>query len=221
MFSLKTVKKNLSFKYKRYKHEKNSKALELHKKSKEVIASGDLVAAVKLGPDEDFNEWLAVNTVDFFNHVNLIHSAITDFCTIESCPTMSVGEVEYQWTEDGDSKPIALTASAYIDKVMHWIQNKLDDVTIFPKDISQKFPDNFQDVAKKKILTRLLRIYAHIYFAHYDRVEKLELDKHMNTCFLHFCLFCEEFNLVAKKEIQPLTDTINSLTKNLANYKKK
>lgn len=33
--------------------------------------SGDIRSAVALPPNEDFNEWLATNTVDFFNEVRV------------------------------------------------------------------------------------------------------------------------------------------------------
>ena len=35
--------------------------------------------------------WVAVNTVDFFNQINMLYGTITEFCTEESCPVMSAG----------------------------------------------------------------------------------------------------------------------------------
>ncbi len=46
---------------------KGTKRYELHKKAKETLGSGDISMAVKLPEGEDLNEWLATNTVDFFN----------------------------------------------------------------------------------------------------------------------------------------------------------
>ena len=40
---------------------------------------------------EDLNEWVAVNTVDFFNQINMLYGTITEFCTEQSCPVMSAG----------------------------------------------------------------------------------------------------------------------------------
>ena len=40
---------------------------------------------------EDLNEWIAVNTVDFFNQINMLYGTITEFCTEQSCPVMSAG----------------------------------------------------------------------------------------------------------------------------------
>lgn len=56
-----------------------------------IKGSGDLHEAVKLPPGEDLNEWIAVNTVDFFNQINMLYGTLTEFCTAESCPVMSAG----------------------------------------------------------------------------------------------------------------------------------
>jgi len=45
----------------------------LIKKAKATLGSGDLRLAVQLPAREDLNEWLAVNTVDFFNQINLLY----------------------------------------------------------------------------------------------------------------------------------------------------
>ena len=56
---------------------------------------------------EDLNEWVAVNTVDFFNQINMLYGTITEFCTEQSCPVMSAGP-KY---EVGDSAHNYLTVS--------------------------------------------------------------------------------------------------------------
>ena len=53
--------------------------------------SGNLRLAVMLPEGEDLNEWVAVNTVDFFNQINMLYGTITEFCTEQSCPVMSAG----------------------------------------------------------------------------------------------------------------------------------
>ena len=35
--------------------------------------------------------WVAVNTVDFFNQINMLYGTITEFCTEQSCTVMSAG----------------------------------------------------------------------------------------------------------------------------------
>jgi hypothetical protein len=70
---------------------------------------------VKLPEGEDENEWLAVNStpnntkpspartiltcvpvVDFYNQINLLYGAITEFCSPQSCPEMKATD-EYVW----------------------------------------------------------------------------------------------------------------------------
>ena len=58
-----------------------------------TLGSGNLKLAVQLPEGEDMNEWVAVNTVDFFNQINMLYGTITEQCTTESCPVMSAGRV--------------------------------------------------------------------------------------------------------------------------------
>ncbi len=74
----------------------------------------DLQRVVQLPPGEDPNEWLAMHgalasglldffspsptatsqtnpVVDFYNRINLIYGTVSDFCSADSCKTMSGG----------------------------------------------------------------------------------------------------------------------------------
>ena len=43
-------------------------------------------------PDgEDLNEWVASNTVDFFNQISMMYGTLVNHCTEEMCPIMSAG----------------------------------------------------------------------------------------------------------------------------------
>ena len=75
--------------------------------------------------------------VDFFNQINMLYGTITEFCTEDSCPLMSAGpKYEYHWA-DGTTvkKPIKCSAPKYIDYLMTWVQDQLDEETIFPSKI--------------------------------------------------------------------------------------
>ena len=100
---------------------------------------------------EDLNEWVAVNTVDFFNQINMLYGTITDFCTEDQCPIMSAGpKYEYHWA-DGQTvkKPIKCSAPKYIDFLMTWVQDQLDDESLFPSKIGVPFPKNFMLIGTK------------------------------------------------------------------------
>jgi len=63
----------------------------------------------------------------------------------------------------------------------------------------------------KTIIIRLFRVYAHIYYGHFAQVEKLGEAAHVNTAFKHFILFVFEFELVSKKELEPMKNVIVDL----------
>ncbi|MQL98972.1 hypothetical protein Taro_031684 [Colocasia esculenta] len=65
------------------------KGAQLKRHIDATLGSGNLKEAVRLPPGENFNEWLAVNTIDFFNQVNLLYGTLIEFCTPSSCPTMA------------------------------------------------------------------------------------------------------------------------------------
>ena len=56
-----------------------------------TLGSGNLAEAVKLPPGENKKEWLAVNTVDFFNAISVLYGALEEFCTGGTCPVMRAG----------------------------------------------------------------------------------------------------------------------------------
>ncbi|XP_030636272.1 MOB kinase activator 1Ba isoform X1 [Chanos chanos] len=232
---------------KTFKPKKNipegSHQYELLKHAEATLGSGNLRMAVMLPDGEDLNEWVAVNTVDFFNQINMLYGTITDFCTEDSCPLMSAGpKYEYHWADGTNiKKPIKCSAPKYIDYLMTWVQDQLDDETLFPSKIGKMvwhgychdgclsltpvfslclcfslctgvpFPKNFMSVAKT-ILKRLFRVYAHIYHQHFDSVIQLQEEAHLNTSFKHFIFFVQEFNLIDRKELAPLQELIEKLT---------
>eukprot|EP00055_Hartaetosiga_balthica_P000549 m.136877 g.136877 ORF g.136877 m.136877 type:complete len:251 (+) comp11029_c0_seq1:54-806(+) len=178
----------------------------------ETLGAGNLALAVKLPEGEDLNEWLAVNTVDFFNQINMLYGTVSEFCTVDSCPTMSAGpKYEYLWA-DGTviKKPIKCAAPEYTDYLMTWVQSQLDDESLFPSKVGVPFPKTFLSAAKK-ILKRLYRVYAHMYHSHFHQVVSLGEEPHLNTSFKHFIYFVQEFNLIDKKELEPMKELIDRL----------
>ncbi len=85
-------------------------------------------------------------------------------------------------------KPIKCSAPKYIDYLMTWVQDQLDDENLFPSKIGKAerffqknvvsvfllyfplagvpFPKDFMRIAKT-ILKRLFRVYAHTYHQHF------------------------------------------------------
>lgn len=65
------------------------------------------------------------------------------------------------------------------------------------------FPKQFQQVCTK-ILTRLFRVFVHVYIHHFDSIINMGAEAHVNTCYKHFYYFIKEFSLVDHRELEPL-----------------
>src|SRR5690606_18401933 len=79
--------------------------------------------------------------------------------------------------------PTVVPARRYIELLMHWIHEQLNNPEIFPikpgnslafafSNLIQSgdpFPDNFQSVAKN-IFKRVFRVYGHVYHCHLKEV---------------------------------------------------
>ncbi|KAI8995890.1 Mob1/phocein [Gaertneriomyces semiglobifer] len=187
-----------------------SKRDQLQRYIVKTLGGGSLREAVQIPPDTTKEEWLAVNTVDFYNQINLLYGCVSEWCTRETCPTMNAGaRYEYLWA-DGKAfpKPVKCSAPEYIEHLLEWVDAQLDDESVFPQ--TDAFPPHFMD-AVRQIFKRLFRFYAHIYHNHLQQLQSVHEDRHLNTCFKHFLLFVTEFDLIDAKELQPLTSIVSQI----------
>lgn len=53
-----------------------------------LVPEYKLKELVKLHDGIDQNEWLALNTIAFFENINLLYGTISEFCTTNGCPEM-------------------------------------------------------------------------------------------------------------------------------------
>ena len=176
-----------------------------------TLGSGNLREAVRLPPGEDLNEWLALNTWDFFNAAAMLHGSIAEFCTPERCPKMSAGpKYEYRWADSKATRPIQCSAPEYVDRLFTWIEGQVFNEALFPKTPGNPFPPNFRDVVRN-ICKRLFRVFAHMYHSHFHTMCSLGEEAHLNTCFKHFIFFVQTFDLIDKRELAPLQELISSI----------
>ncbi|CEJ05394.1 Putative Maintenance-ploidy protein MOB1 (MPS1 binder 1) [Rhizopus microsporus] len=173
-----------------------------------MLVKGDFKTIIELPKYVDINEWLAFNTFEFFNHLNLFYGSITDFCTPQSCPTMSAGPgTEYTWTDNMTNKKIKLSAPQYIDYMTSHIESMIEDERFFPTKSGREFPADFVQIVKN-IFKQLFKLFAHIYHHHFDKIISLHEEPHFNSLFAHFISFARQFDLLEKKDIQPLNELI-------------
>ncbi|XP_064186132.1 MOB kinase activator 3A isoform X4 [Anguilla rostrata] len=190
----------------RWKFNRGMQRFELYRVLQASLNAGlDLKQAVQLPHGEGLHDWVTVHVVDFFNRINQIYGTISDSCTEQSCPVMSGGpKYEYHWQDDGKYKrPTALPAPKYMSLLMDWIEVQMNNKDIFPANVGTPFPKTFMQVAKK-ILSRLFRVFAHVYFHHFDRVSQMGAEAHVKTYYKSFYYFVTEFNLMDHKQLEPL-----------------
>ncbi|KAG5439617.1 hypothetical protein PCANB_002194 [Pneumocystis canis] len=205
--------RTLTFKPK--KIEENNRRFQLKEYTKATLGSGSLERVVRLPEGEDLNEWLAANTVDFYNQINMLYGTITEFCICETCPMMSAGsQYEYLWQDSNKyKKPTKMSAPEYIETLLQWVLSFIDDESIFPTKNGFPFPKCFLLIIRQ-IYKRLFRVYAHIYCHHFSAIIALGEEAHLNTSFKHFIFFVNEFNLIEKKEYAPLQELVDSFIAN-------
>ncbi|KAK0741060.1 Mob1/phocein [Schizothecium vesticola] len=186
---------------------------QLRQYAEATLGGGSLRKVVKLPEGEDENEWLAVNMVDFYNQINLLYGAITEFCSPQSCPEMkATDEFEYLWQDSENYKrPTKMPAPAYIEQLMSWVQSNIDNEAVLPSRIGVPFPKSFPALVRQ-IFKRMYRVYAHIYCHHYPVIRELGLEPHLNTSFKQYVLFIDEHNLASGKDFWgPLGDLVDSM----------
>lgn len=171
------------------------------------ISKDDLKETVQLPTGVDPNEWLATNTLSFFNHISMMRDSLQDFCTTQTCSNISNG-TPMIWHDKG--KKIRLSAPEYIDLVVTQVQRYITDEGVFPTDYDMTFPQNFQSVIKK-VFRLLFHVLVHIYQVHYNDMDALQQSNILNTVFIHFMYFQTEHGILEQKDLSPFDDLIKSL----------
>nr|AHJ60963.1 MATS1 [Schmidtea mediterranea] len=195
------------------KFSKDTPQYNLHKHAEASLSAGiDLKQAVKLPPGENLNDWISVHVVDFWNRINLIYGTVSECCTEESCKVMSGGpKYEYLWRDNEQYKrPTALPATTYINLLMDWVGVQINDSNVFPSSPDMVYPKNYIQTVRK-IMSRLFRVFVHVYIHHFERLCSIGAEAHVNTCYKHFYFFVSEFEVIDKKELEPLKE----MTKNI------
>ena len=159
----------------------------------------------------DLDEYLAVKTVDFFHEVRLLHGVIGDLCTAQSCPKMCAGaKYEYRWVV-GQS----VDAPRYFDLLFEWVQAQLDDPNLFRplgQPRGETCPRAEFRACLQTIFKRLFRVYAHLYYNHFESMTKRGAQAHLNSAFKSFICFALEHDLIPERtQLQPLAPLVLKL----------
>jgi len=191
---------------------KLDETLTTHQRKMEQGMDGDplLKELIKLPEGEELNDWLGVNTIHFFNIASMVYGTILPRCTGSSCPETTAGsKYQYYWA-DADGSPRSVAAREYMSRLFDWIETQIADPAVFPVDDGAVYPENYQQVVGA-IFKRLFRVYAHVYYSHFEQVKELGAESHLNSSFQHFAYFVLEFHLIPEEELRPLKKLIAKL----------
>jgi MOB kinase activator 1 len=191
-----------------------SKKCELHKYAKTTLGITDLATAVICPEDDLLNDWLAVHVQDFYNQTIMTFALIEQECAKDNLEMTAGERYKYLWQDPQSSeytKPTKVSAAQYCDLLFAWTERHLEDPEIFSK--TGAYGSKFMP-AVKQIFKRLFRVYAHLYYHHFEYVCSIGADAHVNTCFKHFILFAKHYSLIPDKELAPLDDLIRNLLNN-------
>ncbi|CAK5105334.1 unnamed protein product [Meloidogyne enterolobii] len=131
----------------------NTKQAKLLRQASATLGSGNLRDIILLPYGEDENEWIAANSLslnifnflnflvsDFFRQVSMLYGMISEHCSDETCPRMIAGEdYEYFWSDSKGAIMEPCPANVYIDYMLSWVQEELDDENVFPSQIGLDF----------------------------------------------------------------------------------
>ena len=68
----------------------------------------------------------------------------------------------------------------------------------------------------RNILKRLLRVYAHIYYQHFQSLQSYDLNDQFEFSVTHFIYFVDQFKLVSAHDMRPLADLAVEKAPNLS-----
>lgn len=174
------------------------------------VQEDDLLSITEVPSGLDANEWHALHTIGFFEHINLLYGTVSEFCNLSSCPEMlGPGPRTYMWLDDKGKKS-KLSAPQYVDYVMTYVQKVVNDETVFPTKHGNEFPANF-DTVLKKVQKLLFHVVAHIYHSHFREIVLLGLHAHLNSIFAHIIEYNFFYHIIEEKEIEVLQDLVHAL----------
>ena len=189
-----------------------------------------------LPPNESCSSWVAVHAIDFYNDLATI------WAVVASDPyllTFRPGEgfpsgVEYRWTDPpSQSQQMSsmsnqhanhtapsgtVSAPQYVEKVLHWIADQINDETKFPDDDDESaalriFQTREFAALCGQIFRRLFRVFGIIYSSFFATLQALDMAPHLNSAFKHFMFFCMEFQLLPDREMEPLDVLVKPIRK--------
>lgn len=145
----------------------------------------------------------------------LVEELHKEECTKESCPKMTAGsKYEYRWpgATPGEAQP--LPAPVYTDYLFKWICDELEALKA-AHDYDKLLP------FAKQALSRLFRVYSHIFIHHWDHCKDHEqLRDATERGFVLLYLFATKFDMIPQRELEVLQSVIVQVNQHIAEDEK-
>ena len=178
----------------------------------QYIVEGSFKQVVQCPEFVNEEEWIVSHVFDFYSHTMLFYDVVSDICSNKECPEMTAGEEEFIWT-DNQKKAVKASAPEHIQLANSWIQKQFEDDSLFPTKYGLEFSKEAIPTAKL-IMRYLIRIIAHIYYHHYERILSNNTEAHLNSLIAHMVCFGNEFQMLTdSKETLPLKELVEEMAK--------
>mmetsp|Transcript_18348 Transcript_18348/g.37560 ORF Transcript_18348/g.37560 Transcript_18348/m.37560 type:complete len:181 (+) Transcript_18348:190-732(+) len=170
--------------FQQIRHRSGTMRERLHAYTKRTLgAGGSYNDAVALPQGESCAAWVAVHAIDFYNDVSTIWAVMSPDPYLKS---FRPGEgfpsgVEYRWSDGASGEAMSVSAPVYIEKVLGWIADQINDETKFPDDDDETealrvFQTPQFAALCGQIFRRLFRVYGIIYSSFFVTLEALDMD---------------------------------------------
>jgi len=107
---------------------------------------------------------------DFYNTTMMMNALIEEECKRQNMDMTAGDRYKYLWADEDSAdyrKPTKVTAALYCDLLFAWTERQLEDPAKFPKN--GEYGEAFMS-SVKHIFKRLFRVYAHLYYHHFEYV---------------------------------------------------
>lgn len=106
----------------------------------------------------------------------------------------------YRWRDSTETEAVDVSAPMYMAKLWKWIES-VQDI------LEDTESDEFLPLAQK-VISRLFRVYAHLYVHHLYSVMELNQEAELERYFALLYFFTTEFKLMVAEDMAPLQSRI-------------
>ena len=122
---------------------------------------------------------------------------------------------EFLWIPERGKKPIRISAPQYIKNSFEEIDSIFPTLGKTETEIDKNTGvTRFDSITLKTIYKRLFRVFAHLFYCHYDIIKKLNINRRIGLIFKHLIFYITCYSLLGSlksriSEFEPMERVIN------------